>query len=71
MDDAYKLTPATAYKESRRAKVLYDRKVYGVELYPGCRMLICGPGKLRSYWEDQVYIVTQRKQPENPVYELE
>lgn len=76
MDDAYKLASATAYKEDRRGKARYDRKVYGAELSPGCRVLIRnlsergGPGKLRSYWEDQVYIVTQRKQPDSPVYEL-
>lgn len=76
MDDAYKLASATAYKEGRRGKALYDRKVYGAELSPGCRVLLRnlsergGPGKLRSYWEDQVYIVTQRKQPDSPVYEL-
>lgn len=76
MEDAYKLESATAYKEGRREKALYDRKIYGAELSPGCRVLIRnlsergGPGKLRSYWEDQVYIVTQRKQPDSPVYEL-
>lgn len=40
MDDAYKLVSATAYKEGRREKALYDRKVYGAELHPGCRVLI-------------------------------
>ncbi|XP_019221791.1 uncharacterized protein LOC109204700 [Oreochromis niloticus] len=76
MKDAYKLASATACKESRRGKVLYDRKIHGAELYPGCRVLVRnfgekgGPGKLRSFWEDQVFQVTQRKHKDSPVYEI-
>lgn len=76
MDDAYKLASDTAYKKGRRGKALYDRKAYGAELDPGSRVLVRnlnekgGPGKLRSYWEDQVYIMTRRKQQDSPVYEL-
>lgn len=29
-----------------------------------------GPGKLRSFWEDKVYVVTQKKYPDSPVYEI-
>lgn len=73
MNDAYKLASETACKEGRRGKILYDRKVYGADLYLGFRVLVRnlnekgGPGKLRSFWEDQVFIVTQRKHQDSPV----
>lgn len=73
MNDAYKLASETACKESRRGKMLYDRKAHGAELYPGCRVLVRnlnekgGTGKLRSFWEDQVFMVTQRKQRQSSV----
>ena len=28
------------------------------------------PGKLRSHWEDKVYLVIRRKHPDSPVYEI-
>ena len=61
-------------REQSRAKKQYDRKTYGVELEPGCRVLVWnfrdrgGPGKLRSYWEEQIFIVTERKHKDSPVY---
>lgn len=77
MNDAYKLATETANKEGKRGKALYDKKTYGPELYPGCRVLVRnlkekgGPGKLRAFWEEQVYVVTQRKNEDSPVYEIE
>lgn len=76
MTEAYKLASKSAYKEGMRGKVLYDKKIHGAELVPGSRVLVRnltekgGPGKLRSFWEDRVYVVTQRKQPDSPVYEI-
>lgn len=29
-----------------------------------------GPGKIRSYWEDQVHVVKQRKHAESPIYDV-
>lgn len=74
MQEAYRLASQTAQKEQRRAKRQYDQKMYGAELQPGCRVLVRnfkdrgGPGKLRSYWEEQVYVVTERKHNDSPVY---
>lgn len=48
--------------------------IYGAELLPRSRGLVRnltekgGPGKLRSFWEDKVYMVAQRKHPDTPVY---
>lgn len=77
MQEAYRLASKTAEKEQTRAKKHYDRKTYGVELQPGCRVLVRnfrdrgGPGKLRSYWEEQVYVVTERKHKDSPVYAVQ
>ena len=30
-----------------------------------------GPGKFRSFWESDIYIVVERKGPDSPVYEVE
>lgn len=76
MEEAYCLASKTAQGERERARARYDQKGYGAELYPGCRVLIRnfsergGPGKLRSFWEDQVYIVKERKHKDSPVYEV-
>lgn len=74
MREAYQLASKTVQKEQSRAKKQYDRKTYGAELQPGCRVLVRnfkdrgGPGKLRSYWEEQVHIVVERKHKDSPVY---
>ncbi len=75
MDQAYKLTSESASMASGRAKDRYDRKTHGAEIQPGCRVLVRnmsergGPGKIRSYWEEQVYVV-HKKRSEYPVYEV-
>ena len=77
MEEAYQLASKAAKASGNRGKNLYDRKVQGAELYPGCRVLIRnltergGPGKLRSFWEDKVNVVVKRKHPESPVYEVQ
>lgn len=76
MEEAYRLASETAQGERDRAQEHYNQKSYGAELYPGCRVLIRnfsergGPGKLRSFWEDQVHVVTERKHQDSPVYEV-
>lgn len=77
MDDRYRLASETANKENKRGKALYDKKTYGAELSPGCKVLVRnlnengGPGKLKAFWEDRVYVVTQRKHEDSPVYEIQ
>lgn len=56
--------------------MIYDRKVHDAELYPGCRVLgrnlneKGGPDKLRSFWEEQVFVVTQNRYKDSSVYEI-
>uniref|UniRef100_A0A3B3SXZ0 Gypsy retrotransposon integrase-like protein 1 n=1 Tax=Paramormyrops kingsleyae TaxID=1676925 RepID=A0A3B3SXZ0_9TELE len=76
MREAYKLASKVSTREKERGKTLYDKKVYGAELLPGNRVLVRnfrekgGPGKLRPFWEEQVYVVAQRKYQDSPVYEV-
>lgn len=76
MREAYEIAAKTDSKEALRRKKYYDLKSHGVELQPGDRVLLRnlsqrgGPGKLRSHWEDKVYVVVSRKSPDSPVYEI-
>ncbi|XP_013884929.1 uncharacterized protein LOC106533237 [Austrofundulus limnaeus] len=76
MEEAYRLASRTSEEGREKAEGRYNQKIYGTDLYPGCRVLVRnfsergGPGKLRSFWEDQVYVVTERKYDGGPVYEV-
>uniref|UniRef100_A0A8C5MS83 Gypsy retrotransposon integrase-like protein 1 n=1 Tax=Leptobrachium leishanense TaxID=445787 RepID=A0A8C5MS83_9ANUR len=76
MSEAYVVASRAAKKEATRGKVYYDRRIQGNDLQPGGRVLVRnltergGPGKIRSYWEDKVHVVVQRKSKESPVYEI-
>ncbi|KAL0152983.1 hypothetical protein M9458_051712 [Cirrhinus mrigala] len=76
MMEAYNLASRVSNREKERGKTLYDKEVHGAELLPGNRVLVRnfrekgGPGKLRPFWEEQVYVVTQRKYQDSPVYEV-
>lgn len=62
-----KQTSQTAQKEQESAKRQYNQKTYGAGLQPECRVFLhnfrdsVGPGKIRLYWEELVYVVTERK----------
>ena len=76
MKEAYAKASDTAGTNSTRSKRHYDKKVRSTVLQPGDRVLVRnltprgGPGKLRSFWEDEVHIVQSRKGPDSPVYDV-
>uniref|UniRef100_A0AAV2JMK3 Uncharacterized protein n=1 Tax=Knipowitschia caucasica TaxID=637954 RepID=A0AAV2JMK3_KNICA len=73
MLEAYRIASKSDSKGQARAKNYYDRKAYGAELQLGSRVLVRnlsqrgGPGKLRSYWEEKVHVVVEKKS-DTPVY---
>ena len=76
MKEAYDIASKTIKKTTARGKTYYDQKRQSSVLSPGDRVLVRnmsergGPGKLRSYWEDQIHIVVSQKGKESPVYEV-
>ena len=66
----------TMTEEPRKKKIQYDKKVKSTTFQPGDRVLIRnvkergGPGKLRSYWEDEIYKIVCQKSDEIPVYDV-
>ena len=75
MEEAYSMAQDKIKEKGIKAKRSYDRWVRSSVLEPGDRVLVRnfnergGPGKLRSFWENDIYVVVNRKGPESPVYE--
>lgn len=73
MTEAYQIANKNSLSASAKGKSHYDQKVRGVVLKPGDRVLVRnlgergGPGKLRSYWENRIYVVRDQVS-DNPVY---
>ena len=76
MSEAYKLASEIAQRNTQRSKRQYDKKVRNIVLEPGDRVLVGnmsargGPEKLRSYWENDLYVVVEQKSAGSPVYEV-
>ena len=76
MHEAYTKASTAAKINKQRGKKHYDSKVRSSVLEPGDRVLVHnlsptgGPGKLRSFWEEEVHVVVSRKGPDSPVYEV-
>ena len=79
MTEAYatKANSNLASKNASRGKKQYNKKVRSTVLRPGDRVLVRnltprgGPGKSRSFWEDEVHVVLSRKGPNSPVYDVQ
>lgn len=76
MKEAYDIASKNIKKTLARGKTHYDQKRQSAVLSPGDRVLVRnmsergGPGKLRSYWENQVHVVVSQKGDNSPVYEV-
>ena len=75
MQQAVEIANKNAEKSRVQNKLSYDQKIHGNDIEVGDRVLLRnlsergGTGKLRSHWEDTVYIVT--KKAENvPVFDI-
>ncbi|XP_062600318.1 uncharacterized protein LOC134261954 [Saccostrea cucullata] len=76
MEEVYKVASQQAMKMSDKGKRQYDKALLSARLYPGDHVLVKnllekgGPGKLRSYWEKDVYVVLKQVNEDTPVYEV-
>ena len=77
MEDPYKIATAKSGQSMEKGRNRCNERAFAMNCKPGNRVLVkrlleCGgPGKLRSFWEDDVYAVARRPDPENAVYEVE
>eukprot|EP00795_Rhopilema_esculentum_P010177 gene10177-18848_t len=76
MTDAYRIAAEKTGQCAAHGREEYNRKARSSDLKPGDRVLVKnviergGPGKLRSFREEKIYIVLNRKGPNAAVYEV-
>ena len=76
MKDAYCIAAEKTEQCAAHGREEYNKKARSSELNPGDCLLVKniverrGPGKLRSFWEEKIYIVMNRKGPDAAVYEV-
>ena len=76
MKDAYKIAFNESEKQAKRNERNYNRRAKSSVLEAGDRVLVRnvrergGPGKIRSFWEQTVYNVIERK-VDSPVYVIQ
>lgn len=77
MEKAYEIVRRNANKSALKGKRLHDSKYGCASLVPGDKVLVRnfkekgGPGKLRSYWEEDVHVVIHRPNNDSPVYDVQ
>ena len=77
MEDAYNIAAAKSGQSMEKGRERYNERAFATDLKTGDRVLVKrllergGPGKLRSFWEDDVYVVIKRPDLQNAVYEVE
>ena len=75
MTQAFQIASQHSKKSAQYNQKYYDRKVHGVDIVVGDRVLLRnhrekgGTGKLKTYWEDVVYVVID-KDADIPVYTI-
>ena len=74
MNQAFRIVREKAKNQGERNRKYYNRKIHGVDIEVGDRVLLKnhakgGTGKLRNYWEERVYIVVA-KDEDIPVYTI-
>ena len=76
MEEAYAIAQKRSSASAERNKHLYDKKVRCVDLQPNDRVLVRnlsergGPGKLRAFWNKEIYVIIHRMDPLSRVYEV-
>ena len=73
LKQAYEVATKEANKARQRQKGHYDLKIRGATLEPGDRVLVKivafdGKHKIEDRWEDDVYIVEKKPNPDVPVF---
>lgn len=77
MAEAYSIASKNAAKFADQDKIQYDKRTRGPALRVGSHVLVRnvaekgGPGNIRSYLEDHIYVVKCQMGEDSPVFEVE